>query len=193
MDKKQAIFEALLPLVAFEGWNKATLSKASKEAGFDAKMHEIVFPHGVNEVLGYFSTSFDQKMTEALEKKSLETLKIREKIATIVRTRLELYADIKPTIRQTVSYASLPYNLVQSTKMLWRTVDHMWRLAGDTSTDFNYYTKRTLLASVYSSTLLYWLKDESKDHEATWQFLDRRIENVLLIGKVKAKLCKSKQ
>ena len=73
-------------------------------------------------------------------------------------------------------------------KCLYRTVDAIWYAAGDTSTDYNFYTKRGLLAGVYSSTVLYWLNDDSEGAVATWAFLDRRIADVMkvpkLIGKV---------
>jgi ubiquinone biosynthesis protein COQ9 len=72
-------------------------------------------------------------------------------------------------------------------KLIWGTADHIWNALGDTSRDYNWYTKRATLSAVYSSTALYWLGDDSPDHMATWAFLDRRIEDVMQIEKLKAK------
>ena len=58
--------------------------------------------------------------------------------------------------------------------------------------DFNFYTKRALLSGVYSATVLYWLNDNSEDFEKTWQFLDRRIDDVMQIEKFKAQMRENK-
>ena len=70
----------------------------------------------------------------------------------------------------------------------YNTVDVIWRAAGDTSTDFNFYTKRGLLAAVYASTVLFWLDDRSEDCAATWAFLDRRIAEVMQFPQVRARV-----
>ena len=74
--------------------------------------------------------------------------------------------------------------------LLYRTVDAIWYAAGDTSADFNFYTKRATLAGVFSSTLFYWLNDRSEGNEATWAFLDRRIDDVMRFEKFKGQFAK---
>ena len=61
----------------------------------------------------------------------------------------------------------------------------MWRLAGDTATDYNHYTKRLTLSAVYTSTLLAWLDDDSEGFADTAAFLDRRLDDVMRFEKWK--------
>jgi ubiquinone biosynthesis protein COQ9 len=72
---------------------------------------------------------------------------------------------------------------LENIKINYRTVDEIWRLAGDTATDWNFYSKRILLSGVYTSTLLYWLGDKSKNSESSWSFLNNRLTEVSQFGK----------
>ena len=127
-------------------------------------------------------------MTEALAGRDLDALAVRERIATCVRLRLEPLAGHREALRLGLTRATLPGNAPGALRALWRTVDAMWRAAGDTATDFNHYSKRGLLAGVYSSTLLYWLDDRSEGYAETWAFLDRRIADVLRVPRALARL-----
>ena len=115
-------------------------------------------------------------------------MRIRDRIATAVRTRLDLLAPHKEAVRRAVAFEALPGNAPRALKAVYHTVDAMWHAAGDTATDWNFYTKRALLAGVYTSTVLIWLGDQSEDCAETWAFLDRRIEDVMRIEKAKAKV-----
>jgi len=123
-----------------------------------------------------------------MEKEGVAGLKMRERIKGAVRIRLERHAGQREAVRRALALLSLPFNAGLALKLLYKTVDAMWYAAGDTSTDFNFYTKRATLAGVYSSTLLYWLNDRSPGSEATWGFLDRRIDDVMKIEKLKARV-----
>ena len=123
-----------------------------------------------------------------MEKDGVAGLKMRERIKGAVRIRLERHAGEREAVRRALALLSLPFNAGLALKLLYKTVDAMWYAAGDTSTDFNFYTKRATLAGVYSSTLLYWLNDRSPGSEATWGFLDRRIDDVMKIEKLKAQV-----
>ena len=89
-------------------------------------------------------------------------------------------------MRRALAIGSMPQNVRASLRGAWQSADIMWRLAGDTATDYNHYTKRAILSSLYSATLLVWLDDESEDKAETRAFLDRRIENVMQFEKAKA-------
>ena len=123
-----------------------------------------------------------------MEKEGVANLKIRDRIKAAVRIRLERHAGDREAARRALALLSLPFNAPLAMRLLYRTVDAMWYAAGDTSTDFNFYTKRATLAGVYSSTLLYWLNDRSPGCEATWAFLDRRIDDVMKIEKLKSQV-----
>lgn len=177
------ILEKALKRVPFDGWTSSMLATAAEDAGFPTMEAERVFPGGATDAILLFIEEADAAMLSACTAETLGKLKVRERIALLVRTRLEQSSGNREAIRRAVAHLSLPQNIPASFKSLWNTVDAMWLAAGDTSTDFNWYSKRILLSKVYSSTLLFWLNDESDNYQETWQFLDRRIAEVLKIGK----------
>lgn len=182
------MLEATLARVPFEGWNQRTLERASHDAGYDTEAVHRAFPNGIEEVLTTFSHEIDRQMLEQLATQDLPAMKIRQRIAAAVKARLQALEPYKEAERRAIAYfAALPTRAGLSLSLLYRTMDEMWRAAGDTSTDFNFYTKRFLLSQVYTTTLLYWLSDTSEGHVDSWAFLDRRIENVMSIQKWKAK------
>jgi len=188
MNKSQVAADILahaLPLVPFEGWNQQTLKKAAVHAGYKKIDVVRVFPGGAIDAAEAFILSTDAAMLEALAHQPLATMKIRERIAAAVRLRLELLAPHREAVRRMLTLLANPLYAHRALKSLYKTVDAMWYAAGDASTDFNFYSKRLLLAGVYSSTLLYWLDDKSPDHKDTWAFLDRRIADVMRIEKAK--------
>ena len=119
---------------------------------------------------------------DALEQADLESLKVRERVSLAVQTRLGLMLPHREAIRRGLSFLALPQNAALGTQLLWRTADAIWWAAGDSATDHNYYSKRTLLVGVYSSTLLVWLDDQSEEQSDSKAFLERRIDGALKIG-----------
>lgn len=188
MDKEKAAADILaqaLTLVPFEGWNQPMLNRAALAAGYKKTDAVRVFPGGAIDAACAFIAQTDRDMAQALAGYHLDGMKIRERIATAVRVRLELLEPHREAVRKTIALQALPFYCHRAAESLYHTVDAMWHAAGDTSTDFNFYTKRLLLAGVYSSTLLIWLDDKSPGRQATWDFLDRRIEDVMKIEKAK--------
>ena len=173
---------ATLPHVAFDGWSQTAIQAGAADAGLDAATAFNAFPGGAAELIEAFSAWGDRRMLEELEKRDLSTMRVREKIAAAVRCRLELLLPHQEALRRGLAFFALPPNGALGLKCLYRTVDAIWYAAGDDSTDYNFYSKRLLLAGVYSSTLLYWLNDKSEGHADSWAFLERRINEVLKIG-----------
>lgn len=188
---RDAILEATLPHMVFDGWTRESLAAGAIDAGFEAADAERFFTGGMRDVAEHFSDWTDRAMMTRLRKKNMDELKIRERIATAVRTRIEIFASYREAIRGLVGFLGLPPNAAVGVKATYNAVDAMWRAAGDRSADFSFYTKRATLAAVYSSTLLFWLADKSENFEETWGFLDRRIENVMQIPKIRIKLEKT--
>lgn len=182
------LLEATLTLVPFEGWNVRMMERAAHQAGQDSATLHRLFPQGVEDMLDYFSHEMDRRMLDKLATQDLTAMKIRQRIAAAVRARLEALEPYKEAERRAIAhFTALPTRAAQSLGLLYHTIDAMWRAAGDTSTDFNFYTKRLLLSKVYTTTLLYWLSDHSEGHADSWAFLERRIDNVMNIQKWKAK------
>ena len=182
------LVDALLAHVPFDGWTEAALSRAAEDLGIPADRARLVFPGGAIDMVDAYTARADEAMTARLEAMDIRSMKIRERIRMAVRVRLEQAAPHREAVRRAVSILALPQNAARSAKTLWRTADAMWRAAGDTATDYNYYTKRLTLGGVYSSTLLVWLDDQSEDLSETWGFLDRRIEGVMRFEKTKARV-----
>lgn len=185
---RDQILDAALEDAAFDGWTQGTLARAAARLGLGAADVKRAFPAGVVEALSYHSQRADQRMTETLARDyNLATMKIRDRIATAVMVRLRANQPHREAIRRAVALFALPWHAAEGLKNLYATVDAMWYAAGDTSTDFNFYTKRLTLAKVYSSTLYVWLDDATPDLADTEAFLRRRIENVMQFEKFKAK------
>jgi ubiquinone biosynthesis protein COQ9 len=185
---KAAVLEAALPHAVFDGFNDKLLARAGQETGADAAALARLFPDGPRSLVAAFSESCDTQMEKALAKRKLATLKIRERIREAVLARIDTLRPQKEAARRAAAFLTLPPNAALGAKLLYRTVDAMWRAAGDTSTDFNFYTKRAILAGVYSSTLLRWFTDDSADETTTQEFLSARIENVMRFEKIKAQV-----
>lgn len=179
---RRRLLEATLNHVPFDGWSITALQRAAGDLGLDAATAVNAFPGGPAELIAFHSAEADRRMLEELQPMDLPAMRVRDRIAAVVRLRLEQNAAHREAIRRALAFLALPQNGPLALKCLYRTVDAMWYAAGDTSTDYNFYTKRLLLSGVYSSTLLFWLNDESEGSAETWAFLARRIDEVLKIG-----------
>jgi|KBSSwiStaDraftv2_1062776.scaffolds.fasta_scaffold14142_4 ubiquinone biosynthesis protein COQ9 len=183
---------ALAPHMAgnavFDGWGDRALADAATALGIPTARARLVFPGGAIDMIDAWFQSIDYEMGQRLSAEDLASMKIRDRIAALVLTRLEIAQPNKEAVRRALAKLALPNNLARAAKMGWRTADAMWRLAGDTSTNFSHYTKRATLGGVYTATLIVWLDDESPDHADTKAFLNRRIENVMRFEQTKARL-----
>lgn len=185
---RDALIEAMLPHVPFDGWTPAALRHAAADTGVDPAWATQAFPEGGREMVAHFSALMDRRMLEALEGMDLPSMGVTHRVRTAVRKRLELIAPYREAVSRTLAFLALPQHALLGARLLHRTVDAIWYAAGDTATDWNWYTKRGLLAGVVGATVLYWLNDNSEDGADTWAFLDRRLADVGRIGKATAGL-----
>jgi len=183
---------ALAPEVAraavFDGWTGEALNQAAALAGVDAAVARLAFPGGAMDMIAAWIDSTDAKMRAHFADGHLSTLKIRDRIRTLLLFRLDAIAGMEEALRRALAIQAMPQNLARTMKAGWHSADLMWRLAGDTATDYNHYTKRALLCGIYTATLAVFVEDESDGKAATAAFLDRRIENVMQFEKAKAQL-----
>lgn len=183
---KARILQAALPHVAFDGWSAATLVAAMTDSGVAPGLAQALFPRGGIDLAVAYHRAGDTAMAEALAERDLSGLRFRDRVALAIRLRLEL-AD-KEAVRRGSTLFALPQHAAEGANLLWGTADAIWTALGDSSRDVNWYSKRASLSAVHAATVLYWLGDTSDDHTATWEFLDRRIDNILQIEKLKAGL-----
>lgn len=180
---KDDILLATLPDVVFDGWTDRALREGAITAGYESSTALRAFPKGSADLVVHFSDWADRQMLVELERRGFESLKVRERIALAIRVRLEVLVPYQEAVRRALSFLALPQNAALGARLLYRTVDTIWYATGDTSTDFNFYTKRALLAAVLSGTVLYWLNDRSEEFRDTHAFLDRRIDDVMRLGR----------
>ena len=182
---RDKVVVAMLPDVPFEGWSRRALHHAGRRIDLTEAELLSLFPRGARDAVAAFSDWADRATEAALANEKLGRLKLRERIALGVRTRLDVLEPHREAVRRMLAFLALPTNVALGPRLLYRTVDTLWHAAGDRSTDFSFYTKRGLLAGIYAATTLYWLDDKSPDRAATAAFLDRRIGEVMQIPKLR--------
>lgn len=176
-----AILEAALPHVPFDGWTMKTAAVAAEDAGYPRETADRVFPGGVSDMLRHWSDLSDRTMLAEMAGRDLAAMGLRDRVAAALRVRIEINAANKEAVRRALSALALPQNASVAMGNTLRTVDAIWYAAGDTATDFSYYSKRALLTPVYVSSILYWIDDDFEEFSETWAFIDRRLGDILRI------------
>ena len=171
---------------AFDGWSDAARDMAAQAEGIDTDIAALAFKDGPVDMIDAWFAHIDGVMLTAVPPERLALMKIREKITALVEARLDATSIDRESLRRALAILALPQNLAKATRLGWRTVDTIWRAAGDVSTDYNYYTKRTILLGVYASTITVFLDDESEGLAETRAFLGRRIDGIIQFEKAKA-------
>lgn len=183
---KDRLLDAALMHVPFDGWSDTSFRAATLDAELDPAMARAVCPRGAVDLALAYHARGDAMMVERLRSEILPE-RYRDKIAAAVRFRLEAVDD-KEAVRRGTTLFALPIYAADGAKAIWGTADLIWSTLGDTSEDFNWYSKRATLSGVYSATTLYWLGDDSVQSQASWDFLDRRIDEVMRIEKLKGQV-----
>ncbi len=180
--ERDAVVDALVQQVPFDGWTGKALRQALVAAGLNADDAPLMFPGGTGEMIAAFCALADERMTAAAEAADLSAYRVPARVKAILAIRFEQNRANKEAISRAVAWLTLPMNVALGSQLTAATVDAVWHAAGDKSVDFSWYTKRGILAGVYASTLLFWLRDHSDEDEATLNFLDRRLADVGKIG-----------
>jgi ubiquinone biosynthesis protein COQ9 len=179
--KRERLLDAMLAHVPFDGWTDTSLRSAAGDLGLHPADVLDAFPGGATEALDLFMALADRRMIEDLETRDLSVLKVRERVLLAIRLRLERALPHREAIRRGIAALALPHNAPLALRAWYRTVDAVWFAIGDTSTDWNFYTKRGILAGVYAAAVLYWLDDFSEGQERTWDFLARRLDDAIAV------------
>jgi ubiquinone biosynthesis protein COQ9 len=177
--ERRRLLAAALEEVPFEGWSRRALTQGAVALGLPAVDADRLFPGGPAEAIEFWNAEADQAVLDAFASAENPPPRVRDKVAFGVRARLEPLFPHREAVRRGLTVMALPQNASMAATLLYRTVDTIWHGAGDTSTDWNFYSKRGLLAGVYTTTLLHWLDDGSEGCADSWAFLDRRIDNVM--------------
>jgi ubiquinone biosynthesis protein COQ9 len=171
---------------AFDGWSDAARDMAADAAGIDTDVAALAFEDGALDMIDAWFAEIDRAMLAAVPPERIATMKIRERITALIEARLQATAADRESLRRAVAILALPQNLARAARLGWRTVDTIWRAAGDVATDYNHYTKRTILLGVYASTVTVFLDDDSEGFADTRAFLARRIAGIMAFEQAKA-------
>jgi len=186
-DINQMLLDAVLAHVPFDGWSMTSLASAARDCGVTMHEARAAYPRGgVGLAIAYHQRG-DAVMMARMQAANLDAMRYSERVAAAVRFRLEAIED-KELVRRGMTLFSLPQNAAEGSRLIWGTADRIWTELGDTSDDINWYSKRAILSGVYASCVLFWLGDTSDDHAASWDFVDRRIANVMQFEKLKSQV-----
>jgi ubiquinone biosynthesis protein COQ9 len=163
----------------FDGWTRQAVDSAAARLGVDPVQARLAFPKSQPAMIDCYIQEVDRALEASFTAEQLAAMRIRERIRVLVWRRLEIMGEAREAVRRALAILAMPQNIPLAVRISWRSADLMWRLAGDTSTNFNHYTKRMTLGAVYGSTLVAWLDDQSEGWAETAPFLDRRIDNVM--------------
>ncbi|MBY0520249.1 MAG: COQ9 family protein [Sphingomonas sp.] len=184
------IRETLAPLIAdnaaFDGWSALALETSANQAGIDSDIARLAFAGGAVDMIDAWFAHVDRRMADVLPAEQLAGMKVRARITALVEARLAEVAGNREALRRGLAILAMPQNVARAARLGWRSVDLMWRMAGDTATDYNHYTKRAILGAVYAATVTVFLDDESDEWADTRAFLARRIDGIMRFEKAKA-------
>ena len=177
---------AIAANAAFDGWGKEALELAAEAEGIDADVARLAFQGGAVDMIDAWFAHIDAEMAKAVPAERLAGMKVRERIASQVEARLAAALPDREALRRALAVLAQPQNVARAAKLGWRTVDLIWRRAGDVAVDYNHYTKRGILLAVYGATVAVFLDDDSEGLETTRGFLARRIGGIMRFEKAKA-------
>jgi ubiquinone biosynthesis protein COQ9 len=184
-DETAAIIDALIPQVPFDGWTMTALRNALTSLNQNPDDAPLIFPNGIPEMLESYTALADQRMIQAAKDADITTLRIPDRIQTILELRLSLFEGQQDAIRRALALLTLPNNAPLAARTLARTVDAIWHAAGDKSADMAWYSKRAILAGVYGAVLLYWVGQTDAEDAPTLAFLDRQLARVGTLGRLR--------
>ena len=183
-DSRAELLHATLPHVAFDGWSDRALKSGAADVGIPQHTARALFPDGGTEMIELHSQLLDNEMERRLVAEGISEMRVRDRVGYAVKVRLALAAEDREAVRRALTYLAMPGHSALSMRILYRTVDMIWRCAGDKATDWNFYSKRGLLSGVYASAVLFMLQDDSPDCAETAEFIDRRIADVMRLPKI---------
>ncbi|HWB49015.1 MAG TPA: COQ9 family protein [Stellaceae bacterium] len=181
------LIEAMLPEVAFDGWSRAALRLAARQLGMPAAEAEALFPRGAPDLVAAFSRWADRRMLDRFEAEPIGETGTAARIGRALELRFAVVTPWREAVRRALSVLALPPHAALGARLIYETIDGIWYAAGDTATDFSFYTKRATLAAIYGAALMYWLEDRSDDFSETRAFIDRRLADVARLGEARAR------
>ena len=161
------------------GWSRETLLHCAKKQKLSTPNLALMFPSFEYDVLKYLIAQNNSLVEKNYNSFNNSRLKTRDKIKTIMELKFDSNAYLKDALPEMLKFLLRPGNIFMSIKMLHQNSDFIWKLAGDKSNDFNYYSKRGLLSMVYLASLIYWLNDKSNKGIGTKNFISKSVDGIV--------------
>jgi len=184
---RDQILTQALRLAPFDGWTDMMLRDAVRKTDLPTGSAALYFPGGVLDLLQYWSDQTVAHVEAEIADRGLSNMRIRDRVTEGIIIAMEATGSHEAAMRRALSRLALPDALGHAPRQMWAMADAIWHSIGDTSTDFNHYSKRMILSGVLSTSLVAWLNDKSADKSQARAFIDRRIDNVMQFEKVKAR------
>lgn len=183
-----ALAPRIAAAAAFDGWTDLAVANAAAEVELDPAVAAYAFSRGAMDMIDAWIASVDAAMAQSVAAEELSGLPVHKRIRRLLQFRLDAVTGMEEALRRALAIMAMPQNAPRALKLGWRSADAMWRLAGDTATDFNHYSKRAILAGIYAATLAVFVDDRSEQKADTLAFLDRRLGEIGRFEKAKARL-----
>ena len=183
--KKNILKEAKKHIIK-NGWNENLFNLIAKNRKFNINDIKSLFQEDYTSLLKFYLEELNNGFILKAKKLNLKNFRTHIKIRELILLRLNLYQKEKKIIKKTYFSLLLPKHFNISSYALYKTVNEIWFLAGDKSTDFNFYSKRAILSTIYSSVIFHWINND--DINLTKLFLDKQLLRVSKIPIVKGKI-----
>ena len=183
--KKQRFLNHFISIVQKNSWNIESFNKAQKKLKYSPNLLKVLFPNKLNDLVFYFSDFINKKMITAYKKKRINKKSLRLQILTLLKIRFSILNEYKSVIKESMVFLCSPSKQLLSSKLIFKTADFMWISINDKSTDYNFYTKRAILGTIYSVVILFWLNDKSNKLDKTYNLLEKLIMNMNFISSLK--------
>jgi len=161
-----------------EGWTRETLRHALTDVNEPPEMLDNVFPRGVVGAVEAWCALADRRMEEAAAAEDMAALRTPQRIRRVIELRLRAAEPDREALRAATALLALPWNIPVGLRCTANTASAIWYAAGDSSSDFSWYTRRATVAAIYAATLAYWLRPAGPELEEVLEFLDRRLADL---------------
>ncbi|KAK1377853.1 Ubiquinone biosynthesis protein [Heracleum sosnowskyi] len=176
-EEQDRVLDASLLHVPKLGWTEVAMVAGARDVDVSPS---IVggFPRKEAELVEHFMDECLHKLMDIIDsEEDLKNLIPNDRIAKLVRIRLELQVPYISKWPQALSIQAQPANVPNSFKQRAMLVDEIWHACDDEANDIDWYVKRTILGGIYSTSEIYMLTDSSPDFRDTWAFLNGRVRD----------------
>mgnify|MGYP001464604206 CR=1 FL=1 len=177
--KQDKLAKYFIQQVPKYGWSRETLLHCAKKQRITTPNLALLFPSFEYDVLKFLIAQNNNIVEKNYNSFNHSRLKTRDKIKTILELKFDNNTYLKQALPEMLKFLLRPGNIFMSIKMLHENSDFIWKLAGDKSNDFSYYSKRGLLSMVYLATLIYWLNDKSTKGIGTKNFISKSVDGIV--------------